>query len=127
MSSKLIIKKTSLCVGDLNRKITLQNRDIQPPQFGSADFTEEFSNLKSIFAALETPTGKVVFDGLNVERVVTHVFYIRYLSSVSTETWILFKGKRFEIIKMKNLEESDSWLALMSSERGSTDLGAANV
>lgn len=127
MSEKVNIKRRKLCAGDLRHKIELQERSIQAPLNGSPNFTEDFKRLNSVWSALETPRGMTEFDSVGTEEVVTHIFWIRFLEGVTTETWILFKGKRFNIILATNLEEQDEWLELKSTSRGKAELEASHV
>ena len=116
-------KKRKLCINDLDRVITLQNRNIIPPlDFGGCEASEEFSDDNDVEAMLVTrASGYTVFDGTNTEVDISHQFYMRYDDSVSTETWILFESKRYDIITMEDLDERHEWLRLNCNVRGTTE------
>lgn len=98
--------------------VTLQNRNIVAPLFGSSNHDEAFSNDQEVLAIVKTPNGKTFFDGVNTETNITHELCIEYLAGVTSETWILFKGRRFDILQVINCCEKDNTLKLLCSERG---------
>ena len=105
--------------------VTLQNRDIVAPDFGSPDFDEAFSNDIVVKATINTQRGKTLFDGVATDNPVTHKICIEYLSGVTAETWILFKGRRFDIIDVENCGEKDQILILRCNERGTGEAAKA--
>lgn len=80
--------------------------------------TEVFKNAITVKAIIRTVTGISVFDDTNTERVATHKVCISYVSGVTSEKWILFRGKRMKILTVENRCEEDSVLILMCTERG---------
>lgn len=98
--------------------ITLQNRAIAAPVFGSVDFGETFSDDQDVQAIVKTVKGKTFFDGVNTEKIITHEMCINYIEGVTSETWILFKGRRIDILNVINCCEKDKMLILICSERG---------
>lgn len=71
-------------------------------------------------AIICTVDGVTVFDGTNVERVVTHKITLAYRSDVTAEVWVRRAGttKRLKILTAENCNESDTTLILMCTERG---------
>lgn len=106
------------------KPITLQNRDIAPPLFGTPDFDETFSGDIDRQAVVKTINGKTFFDGVSTESLVTHKFSIEYEAgvidddTVTAETWILFKGKRIDVLSVENCCEEDQVLILTCTNRG---------
>lgn len=98
--------------------ITLQDRDIAPPVFGSPDFDEEFTSKTTVKAIIKTPRGTTLFDGVGTDNPITHIFCLEYVAGVTAETWIEFKGRRFNILDVENCGEKDEVLILRSTERG---------
>lgn len=98
--------------------ITIQNRDIVAPFFGSQNFDETFSGDQTVKALVKTIKGKTFFDGVSTEKVITHEFRIAYLAGVTAESWILFKGRRIDILSVINCCEEDTILLLICNERG---------
>lgn len=100
------------------KMLTLQNRNIASPAFGSVDFDETFSNDQEVLGIVKTKRGKTFFDGVNTETPITHEICIQYLPGVTAETWVLFKGRRIDILSVENCCEEDEVLILTCSERG---------
>lgn len=105
--------------------ITLQNRDIVAPFFNTTDFDENFSNDQDVQAVVKTVRGKTFFDGVSTESRITHEICIKYLAGVTAETWILFKGRRIDILSVENCCEKDDVLILTCNERGQGEASKA--
>ena len=110
----LFLRNLSKCGQD----ITLQNRDILPPVFGTPDFDEDFTNDTIVKAIISTKRGKVLFDGVATDNPITHKMCIKWLTGVTAETWVEFKGRRFDVLDVENCCEKDETLILRCTERG---------
>lgn|SRR5512139_1880929 len=108
--------------GELNKQVTLQNRAIVPPIFGSADFDESFSTTATVWASIKTKAGKTIFDGVNQDVRITHEIIIRYDSTVTAETWIEFEGKKIDIVQVEDINEEHAFLRLLCNYRGAAKL-----
>lgn len=100
------------------KEIVLQNREISAPNFGSTDFDEIFTDTITVSALIDTQRGKTIFDGVATDRPITHKFCITWLSGVTDETWVLYGGRRFDIVDYENCGEKDELLILRCTERG---------
>jgi SPP1 family predicted phage head-tail adaptor len=125
--SKIRKKKQEVCIGDMRDLITLQNRSIQPPVFGSVDFTENFQNSLEVYSLIQTSTGKTFFDGVSTDQQITHTIYIRFDKSVTAETWVLFEDRRIDILKVEDLDERHDFMKLTCNERGIVDKAASEA
>lgn len=114
MPSNLFLRNLAKC----GKSITLQDRAIAPPTFGTPDFDENFSNDNTVQAIVKTVRGKTFFDGVNPERAITHEICIEYVAGVTAETWILFNGRRIDILAVENCCENDDVLILTCTDRG---------
>jgi len=124
---KLKRKKRQACIGDLDTEIILQDRDIASPLFGSPDFSEDFTDLNTVWAGIETVTGKTYFDGAGVETPITHSLLIRFDATVTAETWIEFDGRRLDILAVQDLEERHEFLTLTCTDRGLISVEASKI
>lgn len=124
---KIRTKKRQVCIGDLNRLIKLQNRDITPPLFGVSQFNETFTDISDTWAGIETVSGKTYFDGAGTETNITHYFYIRYDTSVNSETWIEYDGRRFDILNTEDYDERKEFMRLVCVDRGLTNKPASKA
>ena len=111
-------KHRKVCVGDMRDKIIIETRSIIAPVSGSVDFTESFTDTKTVFAMVETKTGVEIFDGTNLLGIATHLFYIRFIANITFQNWITFKNQKFDILDVQNLEERDEFYLLRCSLRG---------
>ena len=114
-------KKRKVCTGDMKDLITLQNRAIQGITTSDVDFTENFTEAAVVWSMIETVQGVTVFDTSNTEIVITHKFYVRYDPTVTSETWIEFDNRKFDIVTVTNLDERKDYLLLQCRERGDKD------
>lgn len=105
--------------------ITLQNRDIVSPVFGSIDFDEDFTADQEVNALIKTIKGKTFFDGVSTERLITHEMCIEYIGGVTADTWVLFKGRRIDVLAVENKCEQDAVLVLICSDRGTGEAAKA--
>ncbi len=118
---KSIIKTNStICSGDLKKKILIQSRAITPPTDGSVDFTEVFTTLGTVWSMVKTAIGyaRVQFDDSQAEdRDIlhnTHDFYIRYVPWVTAEHFIVFRSERYSITQIYNLDEDNTILRVQA-------------
>lgn len=99
--------------------VTLQNRDIQPPVGGTPDFDLLFGGDTPWRAIIKTPQGRTFFDGVGLDRVVTHELCGPYLPGVTAETWVLLPdGRRLDVLRVTNCCEKDEQLTLQCTDRG---------
>lgn len=119
-------KRRKVCIGDLDRVITLENRSIQPPT-DATDYTILFTDETAggqlpsaeIFALIETVTGEEIFDGHNIGTPITHHIYIPYIEGVTPETWVkLENGERLDIADVENLDERNEFYKLRCTLTG---------
>ena len=124
-------KKRRVCVGDMRDPITLNNRNITAPLFNTVDFDENFEPIDSsqpeTLSLIETVDGKTYFDGVNTETPITHIIYIPFNDSVTSETWIEFEGRRIDILRVENFDERNQFLKLTCNERGLTSREATKI
>lgn len=140
---KIRSKKRKICIADLDRLITIENREIQTPENGSVDYTLGFQPYEAqmvgngfnegynigfeggnggvVWAMIESVNGETVFDGHNIERIVTHRIYIPYLEGLTQEQWILAEGQRFDILDIEDLDFRHDYQLLRCTVRGTED------
>ena len=122
---KIVKKNRGICIGALNKLIIIQTRAITSPIAGSnTNFTESFTNLKTVWALINTVSGETLFDGTGIERVVTHVFFIRKLANVSIEHWIKYNSEYYDILNVENFDEDGLFLKINTAKRGTTSNSA---
>lgn len=120
-------KRRNVCIGDMEDEITLENRDIQAPNFDTVDFDEEFTAPNPpVWALIETVRGKTFFDGVATEEDVTHWIYINFDATVTAETWVkLPDSRRLDILRVENLDERSDFMLLHCTDRGDKEASKA--
>ena len=109
-------------------RITLQGRAIQPPVFGTPDFTEAFSPTADVWCIINTVTGKDFFDGVSVNGTpITHEITIYFDAAVTADTWILFEGMRLNILNVEDLDERHEYQKLTCTDRGEATQAASQA
>lgn len=107
------------------KTITLQNRAILPPAYGTVNFGENFNGDSDVQALVCTQRGKTLFDGVATETPITHRFILEYVSGVTAETWVEYNGRRFDVLDVENDGEKDACLVLSCIERGTGEASKA--
>jgi len=113
-----------VCIGSLNRKIEIHVRSIKAPAKGSVDFSDKYTLKKKVWAMIETVSGETMFNASNIETVVTHQFYIRYIPDVDIVDVIVYGGLRYTLVNVENLNNENYFLLIKASDRGDSDLPA---
>lgn len=127
---KLQRTKTQVCTGNLNKLIEIYQRDITAPANSlsiNPDYTEEFTLLWNVWAMLQTPKGKVIFDEVGTETRITDVFYTRFLPNITAQNWIEFEDQRYDIVRVTNLEENNLYIKMETIIRGDVTKAASEA
>lgn len=114
---KISIPKTYICAGDRKHKIKFYDRNITAPT--DVDFGIDLDNVKIIWCAMKTVKGVTIFDGMNIERDVTHRIYMNYREDITQELQAEYKGKYYEIFDVIDINEEGKTLELPCSVKGS--------
>lgn len=117
---KIVREKKRICTGSLKTRIIISLRSIKAPSFNNVDFDEEFNDIRTVWAYCETVSGLTEFDDSNIEEIVTHIFYIRYIPSININTvnWIEHRNKRYKIITVENINDENEFLLIKTNSRG---------
>ena len=111
-------KRRQLCIGDLDRLIEIQIRGITAPKNNNFDYDESFLTSLQVFAMVETSRGVAIFDATNIERLLTHLFYIRFQPDLDINTWVNYNNVRYDILDVENLDERSEYILLRTTNRG---------
>ena len=107
-----------VCIGDLDRLITLQTRNLTA-SLTATDASELFVDTPgNVFAMIKTVSGETFFDDVGTERDVTHHFYIYFDETITSEIWILFNNERFDVLSSEDLDERHEFMLLRATNRG---------
>jgi len=113
----------AVCIGSMDRLISLKTRVIQTPDGSSVDYSESFSTLASEWAAVKSLSrGPIFLDGTNIAKQATHIFMIRYRSDVDAEIWIDLDSVYYDVLNVEDLDEKNEFLFLYAVKRGGTSI-----
>lgn len=114
--TKIVNNKRLVCIGAMKHSIAIIARAIETLSVG---YTMDFSNTTTVFAAIKTKKGTPVFNGVNIEQELTHVYYIRagYVTVENNYT-IFFNNKYYKVIDFEDMEEEHRFIGIISVERG---------
>ncbi len=116
---RISIKKREPCIGDLRNRIILYDRDLGANNTNDPDYDLTFTNAISVWAGVVTlADGQDVFSGVNIVAIAKHKFIIRYRSGITSEKWIQFNSKNYDILSIEDPEERHEFLILYCNERG---------
>ncbi len=122
-------KRKKVCVGALRYRINIYNRGIVTALAGSAVHSEAYTLFKVLKASIETKgiSPSQTLDGVTIDPdlIVTHVFIVRFLSTINTEQFIEFRGKNYGILKAENIDEAGMYLRLSANLRGAFNKAGA--
>lgn len=105
--------------------IDIQSRATLGATFGNSDPDQSFTTKASVKAIVQTPRGKATFDDVGLDEVVTHKFCIAWIDGITSEDWIVFKGKRYDIINDMNCCEKDEAITMFCRLRGEGEASKA--
>lgn len=124
MAKCVKITRTSkrVCIGALNKKITIKIRTLTPPVGGHVDYGETFTDFKEVWAMCDTVTGVSIFDNAtNIERTITNDFYIRFIPDITIEEWVQYSNNYYDIVLVENFGIDDRFYRIRTVLRGPTD------
>lgn len=116
-----------LTIGDMRHRIELHDRELTAPGEGEVDFDHDFAPFAKPWASVRTVTGKTHFDGVATETPITHAFAMRKRSAgrATAETWVIWKGQRYDVLDVENLDERGEFVELMTASKGSVDMAGS--
>lgn len=120
MPGPLVIEYCAkVCENLFIHSITFQDRNIQGLQADAVDATENFIDESVALAKIDTVQGMEIFDGAGqLIGESTHRFTIPFQAGITSETWIFYDSRRFDIDRVQNLNEADQFLSILATEKG---------
>ena len=120
--------KNKICTSDFNRLIQILDRDISPPPRNDTELGEDFANVVHVWSSVKTVHGATIFDSVNTEQVLTHIFTTRWLGlGITSENWIIYNNSRFKILAVENIDEQNMYTRMRCILRGSVSKEATKA
>ena len=104
----------TVIAGRLNKRVTLQSATLARDGHGQA--IETWSNVATVWAAIEPIRGREYFAAQQVSAETTHRVTIRHRSGVSPQWRVVFGSRTFRIESVINPLEKNERLELMCVE-----------
>lgn len=106
----------ALNIGRLRHRIELlEHRTERDPVTGI--ITEGWHVVAKRWATVEPLRGRKWFEAQQVQSEVTHQIYMRYMTDVTPDMRIRFRGRMFEVRVVRNIEERNRALDILATER----------
>jgi len=113
--------KDLVCIGSMKSLIAIIPRAISPDTIG---YKELLAGGVQVRALINTKTQTVIMDNVNIDNVVTHIFFIRYGKTVEKNYTLLHDGKYYGVLGVENLEMENRFLRITAIEKGLTTKAA---
>lgn len=101
----------------LTKRLTLQITTREPD--GQGGFTEEWSDVGTVWAQLEPLNGYERMQGMKLGSPLSHKGLIRYRADLTTGMRAVYQGRVFDIKEVIDDQEQKRWhkLRLVETER----------
>ena len=126
------IKTVKLCIADLKSLVEIQTRALIEAGLDDAQPVELFATIRVKWCAVETiGAGVARFGAITILDDATHIFWCMWdadFPDLETRNhWILNDGKRYKILKVHNINERNTTIAIQTTERGDSTLEASEA
>lgn len=115
-------KSDKICIGDLDKKITIVTRTKQVPQLDSVDSLIATTTFKTVWAMQVSKSGTATFDATNTDAIYTDIFYIRYLDNIDITKAIQYNSINYKIVDVEDLNGNKEFLKILTNKRGRSDI-----
>jgi len=105
--------------GELNRRITIEQ--FVPQDDGGGGKSGEWQAVGTVWAAVKHLDGQEKQRNDQTTAEVTAEFRLRYISGIKPAMRIVFRGRKFDIKRVNNVNERNSELVITATEVVSTD------
>jgi SPP1 family predicted phage head-tail adaptor len=102
-------------IGEMRHRITIFSRSQIEETGGSGTYTQ-LNEIAILWSDIRSVSGLTRFDTKQIGTEITHRITIRYYQFISSQNWIKFGNRNFEIINVVNIGERNQYLQLMCKE-----------
>jgi len=106
MSCRKILssKKPKACIGGLSKRITISTREVV---FRHDETQCSFTVVWTRWADVTTKSGLQKFNGININKVPSHIWIMRTISTLTSEHWINYNNNNYRILSVESVNEGD--------------------
>jgi len=117
---KIPVPRRGICAGDLDRRIKIKARSLLPSTSG-VKVGESFATVKTVWAAMKSTKGRQSWYSTNLDKAVTHAFYVRWYDGIESNFWVEYKSENYDIVEVDNLDERGEFAVLYCNVKGDAD------
>lgn len=107
-----------VCVGDLRHRIEFFDKAAGTSDGMGGESTPTPVSIATLWAAVKPKIKTEVFENEDIRGIVTHSVFIRFTTAVSDfmERTFTFRGRSFEIIGYRDIDEAQVLIELLATE-----------
>ena len=98
-------------IAELNKRIQIIRNTLTENDNGVDEETEVI--LKEVWAKVQNMSGTEIFKANSDFSKVTTRFVIRYLTDITTDDYIKFKGRKYNIVYINNYNFSNDFIEIV--------------
>lgn len=111
-----------------DKRIVVQQEKTEYALGGINECQTITTDILTTFASIKTKSTPQFFNGINQGTATTHIFTIRYTSTIYTllqelteQYWVLYNNKRYYIDILENVNEDNILIRLIAKVTGKDD------
>lgn len=101
-------------IGKLRHRVTVQTLDERADPTHAVE--TDYVNVATVWADVEAVSGRTEIESKQIGEAVTHRVTMRSRLDVTAENWLLWRGRRFRIRRVRDLDERRRFLILDCEE-----------
>lgn len=102
-------------IGKLNKRVTFVSYDDEKNELGQNK--KEFKDVKTVWATFAPVRGREYYEAQKIREEVTYKLYCRYLPSVTSDMYIRYKDKLYEITSVIDVDLEHKMLEIYCVEK----------
>ena len=102
-------------IGRLNKRVDIMGYVTSKDEMGQSK--QSLQKLATVWADIKPMRGSELYEVGRLQSKMTHRIYIRYLPDVTTSNWIVYNGKRFNIVSVVNPDYENKYLEIYAEYR----------
>lgn len=108
------MKCCELTAGMLRHQIQIREQTDTPDGYGGQ--VKSWVTIHTVNAKIDPVSGYERTRSMQLNAVVTHKIFVRYIAGIEASQQIVFNDRQFQIRFVKNIEERNRWLELTCEE-----------
>lgn len=104
-----------MIIGNLRHRVGIMRKQ-EVETVSSFTSMTTYTEFARVWASIEAVKGLVRFDTKQVGEEITHKIIIRNHALITTENWLQFENRKFNIRYVRDADERHQYLELMCQE-----------